>query len=52
MVLAENHAMISMLRSMGAEPGTYDDGILHLTIPLQEGVGRAHLAPLQLERIG
>jgi len=51
-VLAENRATIAMLESMGSTSGTYEDGLLHLTIPLEAAVGRCHPLPLQLKRTG
>ena len=51
-VLAENRATIAMLRGMGSSTGTYEDGVLHLTIPLEAAVSRPVLLPLRLERTG
>ena len=51
-VLAENSATIAMLRGMGSSTGTYEDGVLHLTIPLDAAVGRTDLLPLSIEQPG
>ena len=51
-VLAENRATIAMLRGMGSSTGTYEDGVLHLTIPLEAAVGRTDLLPLSIEQPG
>ena len=51
-VLAENSATIAMLRGMGSSTGTYEDGVLHLTIPLEAAVGRTDLLPLSIEQPG
>lgn len=51
-VLAENRATIAMLRGMGASSGTYENAVLHLTIPLEAAVGRTDLLPLSIEQPG
>lgn len=51
-VLAENRATIAMLGSMGSSSSAYGDGVLHLTVPLDEVILRADLLPLRLEQSG
>lgn len=51
-VLADNRATIAMLKGMGASSGTYESGVLHLSVPLEAAVSRPDLLPLSIERPG
>jgi len=51
-VLAENRATIAMLGSMGSSSSAHEDGVLHLTVPLDEMIRRADLLPRRIEQSG
>jgi GNAT superfamily N-acetyltransferase len=48
-VLGDNHATLHMLERMGATRGPWQDGVLEVTISLDDAADRVDLVPLELK---